>query len=126
MENSLVLVSDPDYYTGGDFRILLAGVSNVNTVDIIRFYSELDQETVIHTVTNDNYDWIAKTAQTCDVIILNLDEINNLIAGYLLSNKKTVWYSAKKDFSILNTKQIFDPLTYLVQRRTLEEFRTNG
>lgn len=117
MENNVVLVSSPDVYPGGDERILLAGVSNAQTVEIIRFYTELDQLTVIHSITDDNYQWISNTAQGCDLILLDTDNMQNLTAGYLLAKKNCVWYGNYTQFAHLSSHRIHDPIIYIAQTR---------
>jgi hypothetical protein len=117
LENNVVLVSSPDSYPGGDERILLAGVSNAQTIEIIRFYTELDQLTVIHSITDDNYHWISNTAQGCDLIIVDVDNLQNFTAGYLLAQRKCFWYGTSSQVAYFNAHRIQDPMIFIAQTR---------
>ena len=115
MENNVTLVSSPDSFVGGDFRILLAGVSDAWMFDIITYYSTQDQHTVIHSITDENYDWIFSTAHTCDVIIIDINNYNSLGAGWLLRDHKTVFYG-NTNIESLEHKKIPDPLSYIITK----------
>ena len=114
MGNNITLVSSPDELVGGDIRLLLAGVSDARVLDIINYFSTQSIHTVIHSITNDDFDWIFRTAQTCDIIIVDLERYNdNIAVGWLLKDSKTVWYG-NTNLECLNYKKIKDPLTYIL------------
>ena len=114
MENNITLVSSPDSFVEGDLRILLGGVSDAWILDIINYFSTQPHHTVIHSITNEDYEWIFRTAQTCDIILLDLENYNGIGAGWLLKEKATRWYG-NVNLTILEHKKIFNPLNYIVE-----------
>jgi len=114
LESNVTVVTSPDEYAGGDLRILLAGVSDAWMVDIFNFYTALDQHTVIHTVTDDNFSWIVHASQSCDKIILDLNTYTSPIAGWLLRDRKCYWLG-RYDLEFVQERHINDPLGHLIE-----------
>lgn len=114
MENNITLVSSPDSFVEGDLRILLGGVSDAWIVDLINYFSTQSYHTVIHSITNEDYDWIFRTAKTCDVILLDIENYNSIGAGWLLREKNTRWYG-NVELNTLDHKKIKNPLQYILE-----------
>jgi len=123
MTHSTVIVTDPDIYYGHEFKLACVGV---DPRDIIEIMGRVDFPLVIHSTTNENYNWTLNACMQSDLILLNMysHAITEVLQGYLLGLPKTHWYGAE-DYRNINSNRLITPV-YIVehivknQRRELE------
>ena len=112
-----VLVTPPDRYWSDAYSILLIdfewGLAE-NIINPLRS-STLDLAIHIYTAADNNAEWLLNTANSCNAVIMDLNQTtnNDIIKGYLIS-KHNVWYTGRRDLQDLWHGYTEDPLTTLL------------
>ena len=115
--NEHVLITPPDRYWNDAYNILIVDFEWGLLENIVNPLRTSAANLAIHIYTphDSNPEWLLNVANSCDVVLLDLNQTtnNDVIKGQLIS-KHNVWYTGRRDLEKIWTGYTEDPLTVLL------------